>query len=129
MHVPGLKNCEKRPFRAFFVDRGGGGLFSMRAWRVGNMKPTKTRRDKKMKVLADDVRVVSKNHRTGTNSRGDWEMFELECSTGEGGTITLGAADKEMYDSLQAFTPYTIEINLYKRGYNLGGEVTQVWDK
>jgi hypothetical protein len=93
------------------------------------MEPTERRRVKNMKVLADDVRVVSKNHRTGTNSRGDWEMFEIECSTGEGGTVTLGASSKEMYDELLPFQPYTFEINLYKRGYNLGGEVTQVWDK
>lgn len=79
-----------------------------------------------MVVLVENMRVVGKNYRRGNNSRGDWELYELQCGTGEGATVNLNTT-KDIYDSVEVFTPYTAKINLFAKGYNLGGEILEVW--
>lgn len=79
-----------------------------------------------MKVYANGLRVVGKNHRTGENDKGPWELFELECGNGEGGTVTLNCS-ADVYDKAEAFVPYTAEIDLYMRGYRVGGELVEVY--
>lgn len=79
-----------------------------------------------MKVIASGLRVVGKNHRTGENEKGAWELHELECGNGEGGTVTL-MCSKDVYEKVEAFVPYTAEIDLYMRGYRVGGELIDVY--
>lgn len=79
-----------------------------------------------MKAIVSGLRVVGKNHRTGENERGAWEMFECECGNGEGGVVTL-AASQEIYEKVEPFVPYTAEIDLFMRGYKLGGEILDVY--
>lgn len=81
-----------------------------------------------MKVTAEHVRIVGKNHKTGTNKNGDWEIFEVECNNGEGAVIAVSAS-KENYEKLVPFEPYTMEIDLFRKGYNLGGELLAAWEE
>lgn len=80
-----------------------------------------------MKVTVSELRIIGKNYRQGENSKGPWEMFELECANGEGSSVRLNAS-KELFDSVIPFAEYTGEVDLFQRGYNLGGELLKVWE-
>lgn len=79
-----------------------------------------------MVVVCEGMQVVGMSMREGENSRGKWEMYELECANGKGKTATL-QCDKAIFEEVAPFEEITAEIELKNRGYNLDGQVIQIW--
>lgn len=75
-----------------------------------------------MKVMSENVRVVSKNFREGENERGPWQMYEISCGNGEGALANFSCS-KEIYEKLVPFEEVTAEFEIFNRGYNLRGEM------
>lgn len=85
-----------------------------------------------MKVTIDNLRVVGKDHKQGVYKSGpsqgqEWERYEVECSNGEGKSIVL-ACSKSIYEIIEPFKPYTGEAQLWKSGFKLDGELTDVFE-
>lgn len=79
-----------------------------------------------MIVIASEMRVIGKNYRSGTNSKGPWEMYELQVANGEGMAVTMNCTE-EIYNEVQTFTPYTAKIDLRPSGYSVRGDVQEIW--
>lgn len=79
-----------------------------------------------MKATVENMRVIGKSMREGDNERGHWVLYELELANGEGASVTL-TCEQDIYEEIEPFKPCTGEIELYRRGYQIRGEVVAVW--
>lgn len=85
-----------------------------------------------MKVTINGLRIIGKKHRegiykSGPNAGEDWERYMVECANGEGSSVTLECS-KELHDKIVPFLEYTGEADVWQRGFNLDGELTEVYE-
>lgn len=105
--------------------RGGGGKMPLYGY---NGSFETARKELGMHAIVENLKVVDKVYRHGTNDKGPWEICELTCSTGQDGLATL-RCDKQAYDMITPFVDMDCEINIENRGFNLTGQLLTFAEK